>query len=191
MALRTFRCAIEQIADWHPHLFVEPHVVAFVAVIAKYSDSPARFDVRCDNITSKRLGNASRCQLEVSWHSDTAEKAGRMRATTQSGPLVELAAIAVGLILVHRVVPLGCLDVTAYGHRADYRFRRRKLMLEVSGTEAVAELARRHREKTAQALANPFGWDACVAVCAFSRSGHRVILSKHPAPEAEGAESET
>jgi hypothetical protein len=190
MALRTFRCAVEQIADWHSHLFVEPHVVAFIAVASKYSDSPARFDVRCDNITSRRLGKATQCSLEVSWHPDSAEKASRMRATTQTGPILELAAIAVGLILVHRVVPLGLLDVTAYGERADYRFRKRRLVLEVSGTETGDELARRHREKTAQALSNPFGWDACVAVCAFSRDGHQVIFSRHSAEEGEGAKSE-
>ncbi len=27
---------------------------------------------------------------------------------------------------------------------------------------------RRHREKAAQALDNPYGWGACVVVCAFS-----------------------
>src|SRR5438105_1298319 len=168
MAARLLRCAIEQVEDWHSHLFVEPHIVAFVAVANQYSPSPARFAVACENVTSRWLGQASDFQLEVSWHGDTAKKADRLRATMQSGPLVELASIALALVLARRVVPLGRLDVTDHGARADYRARKRKLVLEVSGTEDLAELGRRHREKVAQVLDNPFGWDACVVVCAFS-----------------------
>ena len=146
MADRLLRCAIEQVADWHSHLFVEPHVVAFVAVATHYSRSPAVFDVACDHVTSRWLGKAAKFQLEVSWHDDTAEKAERLRSTMQSGPLVELASVALALILGRRVVPLGKLDVTAYGARADYRSRKRKLVLEISGTEVPAELGWRHRE---------------------------------------------
>jgi hypothetical protein len=36
----TFQCAIEQIADWYPRLFLEPHIVACVAVINPYSAPP-------------------------------------------------------------------------------------------------------------------------------------------------------
>jgi hypothetical protein len=61
---------------------------------------------------------------------------------------------------------------------------------EVSGTEVSAELTRRHREKVAQARDNPFGWEACVAVCAFSPAGHRVRFSKHSIEEAERVESQ-
>ena len=146
MADRLLRCAIEQVADWHSHLFVEPHVVAFVAVATHYSRSPAVFDVACDHVTSRWLGKAAKFRLEVSWHDDTAEKAERLRSTMQSGPLVELASVALALILGKRVVPLGQLDVTAYGARADYRSRKRKLVLEISGTEVPAELGWRHRE---------------------------------------------
>jgi len=64
------------------------------------------------------------------------------------------------------------------------------MVLEVSGTETPAELARRHREKVAQARDNPFGWDACVAVCAFSAVRHRVRFSRHSMKEAERAQSE-
>src|SRR4051812_19828994 len=99
MAVRHFRCAIEQIADWHAHLFVEPHVVAFVAVAERYCRSPALFDVECTNIVSRWLGKATEFRLEVSWHSDTAQKAARLRETMQSGPLIEMAAIALALIL--------------------------------------------------------------------------------------------
>jgi hypothetical protein len=190
MAVRTLSCAIEQVVDWHTNLFVEPHVVAFVAVAQGYSRSPARFEVECDNLTSRWLGKATTFRLEVSWHDDTAEKAGRLRATMQSGPLVELASVALALVLVRRVVPLGRLDVTDYGARADYRARKRKTVLEISGTEVLAELGRRHREKVAQARDNPFGWEAFVVVCAFCATGHRIRFSKHPFSEAERVEGE-
>jgi hypothetical protein len=188
MAVRLLRCAIEQIVDWHPHLFVEPHVAAFVAVASRYSPSPALFDVACENVTSRRLGKATGFRLEVSWHSDTAEKAERLRATMQAGPLVELAAVAVALVLVRRVVPLGQLDVTGYGARADYRGKKRRLVLEISGTEVPGEIGRRHRERVAQARDNPFGWDAYVVICAFSVEGHRIRFSKHPGKEADDGE---
>jgi hypothetical protein len=76
-------------------------------------------------------------------------------------------------------VLLGQLDVTSYGERADYRSVSTSTVVEISGTETLAELERRHREKTAQALANPFGWDACVVVCAFSSEGHRIRFSRY------------
>lgn len=188
MAVRRLRCAIEQIVDWHANLFVEPHVVAFVAVADRYSPSPAQFDVQCEGVTSRWLGERSEFRLEVSWHADTAQQAERLRATMQSGPLVELAAIALALILSRRVAALGPLDVTDYGDRADYRGWKRKTMLEISGTEVPSELGRRHRQKIAQALDNPFGWDACVVVCAFSASGHRVRFSNHRIKEARHGE---
>jgi hypothetical protein len=181
--MRRLRCAIEQIADWHADLFVESHIVAFVAVASQYSESPALFDVACDAIPSRWLGGASEFRLEVSWHQDTAQKAVRLRATMQSGSLVELAAIAVALILSRRVVNLGPLDVTELGDRVDYRARKQKAVLEVSGTEIPTELNRRHREKTDQAKENPFKWDAYVAICAFAVRGHRVRFSKHPTKE--------
>jgi hypothetical protein len=185
MAIRRFRCAIEQIADWHPHLFVDAHIVALVAVASRYSPSPAIVDVECENITSRWLGEADTFRLEVSWHRDTAAKADRLRETMQSGPLVELGSVALALIVAKRAVPLGRLDVTEYGSRADYRSRRRKLVLEVSGTEISDELGRRHREKIAQARGNPFGWDACVVICAFAATRHRIRFSKHAIEENE------
>ena len=185
------RCAIEQIADWHPNLFVEPHVVALVAVATQYSRSPAVFDVSCENVAVRGLGKHANIQLEVSWHDDTREKAERLRSTMQTGPLVELAAVALALVLAKRAVPLGRLDVTAYGSRADYHSRRRKLVLEISGTEVSDELGRRHRAKVAQAGDNPFGWDAYVIVCAFAAAGHRIRFSKHSFPEFRRGEGKS
>jgi hypothetical protein len=36
MKPRTLRCAIESLSAWHPHLYVEPYAVAFVAVTGRY-----------------------------------------------------------------------------------------------------------------------------------------------------------
>jgi hypothetical protein len=116
--MRRLRCAIEQLVDWSADLFVEPHVVAFVAVASRYSDPPAVFAVACEGFSSRWLRGAN--DFEVSWHQDTLQKAKRLRSTMQSGPLVELAAISVALILSQRVVNLGSLDVTALGERADF-----------------------------------------------------------------------
>lgn len=190
MPKRVLRCAIEEVVDWHPQLFLEPHVVGCVAVMKEYSDSPAMFEVECENISSRWLKKAQRFALEVSWTEEMAERADRLRATMQSRPLVEIAAIALAMILVHRVIPLGPLDVTAYGERADYRSLMVPQVLEISGTETLSELGRRHREKVDQALANPFGWDACVVVSAFSAKGHQILLSGHHAEEATHAEGE-
>ncbi len=180
MVPRLLSCAIEDVADWHDNLFVEPHVVAFVGVAGQYAPSPAMFKVECGNVTSRWLGKSTECRLEVSWRDDTAEKAERLRATMQSTPLVELATVALALILTNRVVPLGRLFVTDHGDRADYSARKRKAVLEVSGTEIPAELGRRHREKVAQARSNPFAWEAYVVVCAFSVAGHRIRFTRHP-----------
>jgi hypothetical protein len=190
MAPRVLRCAIEEIANWHANLFVEPHMVAFVAVAGQYSPSPALFDVECDNVESRWLGKANECRLEISWQDETAEKAVRLRATMQSGPLVELAAVGLALILANRIVPLGRLHVTDHGARADYRARKRKKVLKISGTEVPANMARRHKEKVAQARDNPFGWDAYVVVCAFSTGRHRIRFTGHSYEEAEHGESE-
>ena len=103
----------------------------------------------------------------------------------QAKPLVEMAAATLALVLANRVVPLGQLDVTDYGGRADYRSLSVSKVLEISGTETLKELGRRHREKVAQALANPLSWDAYVVVCAFSDKGHRIRFSHHPSKEAE------
>jgi hypothetical protein len=191
MAPRLLRCAIEEVADWHANLYVEPHVVAFVAVAGQYAPPPALFGVECSNVASRWLGKSAECQLEVSWQDDTAEKAARLRATMQARPLLELASVALALILGSRVVPLGQLLVTDHGDRVDYRARKRKAVLEVSGTENPAELGRRHQEKVAQARANPFGWEAYVVVCAFCAEGHRIRFTRHPFEEALHGEGES
>lgn len=189
MKPRMLRCAIEELATWHPHLYVTPYGVAFAAVTGQYSVPPASFLIECEGVKSRWLGKAQHFTLEVSWTEETIDQAERLRTTMPARSLVELAAVAVALVLAHQVVPLGTLNVMEHGGRADYRSSVVKRVLEVSGTESAAELGRRHREKVTQALANPFGWDAYVAVCAFCAEGHRVRLSGHRWEESPHAKA--
>jgi hypothetical protein len=189
MKPRVLRYAIEELAGAHPHLYVEPYAVAFVAVTGQYSVSPAEFFVDCKGVKSRWLGKADQLRLQVSWAGETIDKAERLRLTMPARSLVELAAVAVALVLVHRVIPLGTLNVMEHGGRADYRSSLVERVLEVSGTESLADLGRRHREKVAQALANPFRWDAYVVVCAFCAEGHRVRFTGHRWEEHPRAEA--
>jgi hypothetical protein len=189
MAARNWQCKIEDLAEWHPWFFLEPQIVACVAVLAGYGQPPATLDVDCLNISSPWLDDASQFRLEVSWSADTLEKALRLRATVQSRPSVEMAATAWALAIVHHVLQVGQLDVTRHGDRTDYRSTRISCMLEVSGTEVPSELARRHRQKIAQASLNPLGWGAYVIVCAFSSAGHRIRFSSHRVKETANEEA--
>jgi hypothetical protein len=111
MKPRVLRCNIEDLAVWHPHLYVEPYTVAFVAVTGQYSIPPASFLVECDGVKSRWLGQARKITLKVSWTEQTIDKAERLRTTMPARSLVELAAVAIALVLIHRVVPLGTLNV--------------------------------------------------------------------------------
>jgi hypothetical protein len=73
---RTLRCKIEDLGKWHPWFFLEPQIVACVAVLARYGASPARIDVDCLNIESAWLRDAEQFRLEVSWSPETEQKAG-------------------------------------------------------------------------------------------------------------------
>ncbi|MCI0379597.1 MAG: hypothetical protein L0215_18470 [Gemmataceae bacterium] len=173
--MELLRCRIEEIADWHPHLFLEPHIVACGAILEAYSKSPAKFDVDCEKVQDQE----AKFQMLVSWTPETADKGRRFRATVQPHVLVEMASVALAMVLVHEVLALGPLDVTVLGEKADYRSLQSEYVVEVSGTENLAELSRRHKDKVKQALANPFDWGAHVVVCGFSKSGHRIRLSQH------------
>ena len=177
--MHTFNCAIEIVSDWHPRLFLETHIVACVEMMRSYSASPAVFEVACENIISDWLGGETQFNLEISWSKATERKAERLRATIQTKPIVEMAASALAFILTPNIVNLGQLDVTNYGDRADYRSLDMPSVLEISGTETASELRRRHKEKVEQALENPFGLDAYVVICAFSKSGHLIRFSYH------------
>jgi hypothetical protein len=190
MASRTLRCAIEQLADWYPQLFLEPYIVACVTAMSRYSGSPATFDVHCEGIVSRWLAGAERFRLQLAWTDATAEKAERLRTTMLSSEVVELASVALAFALARRVLGLRQLVVTNRGEAADYRAPRASRVLEVSGTETLSELGRRHREKVAQALQNPFGWGAYVIICGFAAPRHHIRLSAHDAEESAHAESE-
>jgi hypothetical protein len=105
--LRTLRFAIEQLKDWYPRLFLEPHSVACVAVVSRYSPSPATFDVVCEGVRSRWLDRENALRLEVSWTAETAGKAGRLLATMQQKPVVELAAVALTFLLARRLLRAG------------------------------------------------------------------------------------
>ena len=179
MPTLLLQCVIEELQDWHPRLFLEPHIVACVAVLSQYSDAPAIITVECHDIESVRLGGESELQLKLLWSPHTQEKADRLRATIQSSPVLEMGSCALGFLLVYQLLSADQLDVTQYGNRADYRFLDAHCVLEISGTERTGEFERRHREKVAQALANPLRWDAFVVVCAFAPDGHRIRFSFH------------
>ncbi len=191
MASRTLRYTIEGLADWYPRLFLEPYIVACVTAMSRYSGSPASFEVDCEGIDSRWLAGAGRFRLQVSWSEATAEKAERLRATMPSKEVVELASVALAFALVRRVLGLRHLVVTSRGEGADYRAPTASRVLEISGTEILSELGRRHREKVAQALRNPFGWGAYVIVCGFATPGHRIRFSAHDWEESANAPDES
>src|SRR5207244_1691646 len=120
------------------------HMVACVAVLSRYSESPARIAVQGANTPSRWLGGASRFVLEVAWRHETASKAARLRSTMQLKPQVEMAATALALVLSHHVLRLGELDVTNYGDHVDFRSLSVTSVLEISGTETLSDLGRRH-----------------------------------------------
>src|SRR5262249_45368308 len=107
-----------------------------------------------------------------------------------STEVMELASVALAFVLARRVLGLRDLVVTNRGESADYRAPTACRVLEVSGTETLAELGRRHREKVAQALQNPFGWDAYVIICGFATPAHRIRFSAHSWEESARAKDE-
>jgi hypothetical protein len=180
--MRTLRHHLEQLPSWYPNLFLEPHLIAAVAVLSEYSESPARFSIRSENIPQLEEVGIEHA-LSLSWKRDTKRKSERLRATVQRKPLIEMAALAVALSVARNILDLQTLDITSYGDRADFRSLDRRCVLEISGTEVATEFGRRHRQKIAQAMANPFGWEAYVVVCLFSAEGHSIHLSRQASLE--------
>lgn len=190
MAGRTLRCNIEELADWYPQLFLDPYMVACVAAIMQYSNSPPVFEVDCEGIDCRWLAGAEHFRLQVSWTEATAEKAERLRATMPTTEVVEFASVALAFVLTRRVLGLRELIVTDRGEAADYQAPTVSRVLEISGTETLAEMGRRHKEKVAQALRNPFSWDAYVIVCGFATPMHRIRFSAHSWEEPAHAKDE-
>lgn len=80
-------------------------------------------------------------------------------------------------LLFARFLPEGKMRVTDVGDRADYWIPRLNCALEVSGTEHVREITRRHREKIAQVLANPRRWNGYVVIGCFDKARPQVLRS--------------
>jgi hypothetical protein len=156
MAPPVLQCVIEELQDWHPRLFLEPHIVACVAVLSQYSDSPAIVNIDCHDIESERLEGASELRLELSWSSETLEKANRLRATIQRNPLLEMGSCALGFLLVHQLLRADQLDVTQCGNRADYRFLDAQCVLEISGTEQGSGIGAASSGKSDPSAGQPF-----------------------------------
>lgn len=186
--MRTLRCKLEDLSGWFPQLYLEPYLVASVAVLSRYSASPASANVLCENIESRWLKGDEQFRLQVTWEELTAEKAERLRTVMPARELVEFGAVALAFTLARRVLGLKQLVVTVTGDRADYQAPTAARVLEISGTETVPELGRRHREKVDQALRNPFSWGAFVVVCAFATPHHRIRFSAHNWEESAHAE---
>jgi hypothetical protein len=75
------------------------------------------------------------------------------------------------------------MRVTEVGQRADYWLPRLRCALEISGTQHIRELSRRHREKVAQVLANPRHWNGYAFVCCFSAARRIIRWSYHTQEE--------
>src|SRR5262249_22076399 len=108
-----------------------------------------------------------------------AVAAARIWHTEQPKPVVERGAIALAALLFTHLIPSSQLRVTRQGERADYWLPRLSCALEISGTEHVREIPRRHRQKTRQVLANPRGWAGYVVVCCFDPARRLIRWSYH------------
>ncbi len=139
-----------------------------VALMRRRSASPCEFLVECEGFRPPDLGDETRFLLRVAWDERTADAAARVWLAEQPRPIIERAAVALAALSFAHLIPNGGMRVTEQGQRADYWLPSLRRALEISGTEQSRELPRRHREKTAQMLANPRRWDGYVFVCWFS-----------------------
>jgi hypothetical protein len=183
--MEAFAWAIEDIVAAHPDLYLEHCTVMAVALMSRHSVAPCEFRVPCEGFCPAVLQGDPRFLLRVGWQEQTAASAARVWRSEQRRPIVERAAVALAALAFSHLVPEGRLRVTRQGDRADYWLPRLRQALEVSGTEHARELPRRHREKTAQVLANPRRWDGYVFVCCFSaaRATARWSFHKQEGPE--------
>lgn len=166
--MRTFEWSIEDIVAAHPNLYLEHHAVMAVALMSQLSPSPCEFLVECEGFSPPALEGDTSCLLQVAWNEQTAVNAERVWLSEQPIPIIERAAVAVAALAFARLIRDGEMRVTARGQGADYWLPRLRCALEISGTEQSRELPRRHREKTAQMLDNPWQWNGYVFVCCFS-----------------------
>jgi hypothetical protein len=179
--MEAFEWAIEDILTAHPDLYLEHCAVMAVALMTRHSAAPRLypFVVDCEGFRPARLGNEPPFLVRVGWLEETAGKAARVWRAEQPRPVVERAAVALAALAFAHLIPGGHLRVTRHGDRADFWLPGSRQALEVSGTESRRELPRRHREKTAQLLANPRRWDGYAFVCSFGPAQGAIRWSFH------------
>jgi hypothetical protein len=181
--MRTFEWPIEDIVAAHPDLYLDHHAVMAVALMSRQSASPCEFLVECEGFSPPALEGDTSFILRVAWNEQTAVTAERVWLTEQPTPIIERAAVALAALVFPHLIRDGQMRVTARGQRADYWLPRLGCALEISGTEQSRELPRRHREKTAQMLANPWHWNGYVFVCCFSADRRLIRWSYHTQEE--------
>jgi hypothetical protein len=181
--MRTFEWAIEDIVAAHPDLYLEHCAAMAVAVLSRQSASPCEFVVECEGFSPEQLEGDTKFLLHVGWSEQTAATAARVWLTEQAKPVIERAAVALAVLAFAHLIPDGQIRVSKEGERADYWLPRLRRALEISGTQQSRELPRRHREKIAQVLANPWHWDGYAFVCCFQAARRLIRWSYHRARE--------
>jgi hypothetical protein len=154
-----------------------------VALMSRLSPSPCEFLVECEGFSPPALENETQFLLQVAWGANTAAAAERVWLTEQPNPIIERAAVALAALTFAHLIRDGQMRVTTVGQRADYWLPRLRCALEISGTQRSREFPRRHREKTAQVLANPWQWNGYAFVCCFSPVRRRIRWSFHTQEE--------
>lgn len=171
--------AIEDIVAAHPGLYLEHCAVMATALMGRYSDSPCEFAVQCDGVSPPAAQGDRTFPVRIAWTEQTAAKAARVWRAEQRTPVVERAAVALAALAFGKLFPDSQLRVTRRGDRADYWLPNLGCALEVSGTEHARDFDRRHRQKAAQVLQNPLGWNGYVFVCCFARARRAIRWSYH------------
>jgi hypothetical protein len=185
--MRAFEWPIEDIVTAHPDLYLEHCAVMAVAMMGRHSASPGEFLVECEGFRPPDLEDDTRFLLRVAWDEQTAVAAARVWLSEQPKPIIERAAVGLAALTFAHLIPDGQMRVTDQGQRADYWLPRLRRALEISGTGQSRDLARRHRDKTAQLLANPWRWDGYVFVGCFAASRRLIRWSFHTQPEQTDA----
>jgi hypothetical protein len=177
--MRAFEWPIKDVVGAHPDLYLEHCAVMAVALMSRQTASPCEFLVELEGFSPPALRGETSFLLRVRWDEQTAITAARVWLTEQPRPMIERAAVALAALTFAHLIRDGQMRVTDQGERADYWLPRLRRALEISGTEQSREVPRRHREKTAQVLANPRRWDGYVFVCCFSPARRLIRWSYH------------
>ena len=144
MTFSWIHCTIEEVSEWHPHLELDGFVVACVEVLSRHSRSPAKFTVELEGLSLPSLESVTEFSWEIGWRKPTEIRAIRLRATMQRRQLVEYASVALAFAILHLLHEAGKFQVSETNDGADYRSIAPELVLEVSGTDNLKELNRRH-----------------------------------------------